>query len=271
MIKTTTKKQNLGFTLIELLVVISIIAILMAIMMPALGKARNQAKGVMCLSNLKNWGQIYTMYTVDNKGSFYRGHHAGAEGTWMVTLKDYYSDLDEFRCCPTATRTWFELENGVEVPAAGKNKGTFTAWGVFAGATWQPEGSYGSYGDNGWLTNPEAEDLASLPSNDSSVYWRNINNLRNPSNVPLVMDALWVSIWAQPHTTYHPGSVEEVDPTANWWRRHYVQRHSGTNIVTADGASERISLKKMWFYDWHRGYKSAMNARPVPPMPDWVK
>jgi prepilin-type N-terminal cleavage/methylation domain-containing protein len=267
--KNQAKRPTGGFTLIELLVVISIIAILMAVLMPALRKARSQAQGVICLSNLRHWGQIFTMYAGDHDGSFQRGHHAGSQGTWMVSLSNYYSDLDEFRVCPTATKTWFVIEDGKEVPGPGRDKGTFTAWGVFLGKTWQPEGSYGSYGINGWIENPRDEDLE--PDKDKTSYWRNINNLRNPSNVPLVMDALWVNIWAEPYTSYHPGTEEEVDPGPNWWRRHYVQRHNGTNIVTADGTAERISLEKMWYYEWHKNYKSAMNARPVPDMPDWVK
>jgi prepilin-type N-terminal cleavage/methylation domain-containing protein/prepilin-type processing-associated H-X9-DG protein len=57
-----------GFTLIELLVVISIIAILMAIMMPALGKAREQAKRVVCGTNEKQILQGLNNYAHDNEG-----------------------------------------------------------------------------------------------------------------------------------------------------------------------------------------------------------
>ncbi len=57
-----------GFTLIELLVVISIIAVLMAIMMPALGKAREQAKRILCGANERQILQGLNNYSVDNKG-----------------------------------------------------------------------------------------------------------------------------------------------------------------------------------------------------------
>ncbi len=59
-----------GFTLIELLVVISIIALLVAILMPALGKARAQAQMIVCQTNLKQYGIGMFMYLDDNDGKF---------------------------------------------------------------------------------------------------------------------------------------------------------------------------------------------------------
>jgi prepilin-type N-terminal cleavage/methylation domain-containing protein len=47
------KKQHRGFTLVELLVVIAVIALLMAILLPALGRAREQGKRIVCMANLK--------------------------------------------------------------------------------------------------------------------------------------------------------------------------------------------------------------------------
>lgn len=78
-----SKRKPLGFTLIELLVVISIIAILMAVMMPALGKAKVQAKRTICVTRNRQWATALIAYSAANDDNFpWRFNTDTGAATW---------------------------------------------------------------------------------------------------------------------------------------------------------------------------------------------
>src|SRR5687767_7907756 len=105
-----------AFTLVELLVVIGIIAILIAVLMPALGRVRDQANGVKCASNLRTMMTGALMFAQDHKGHLFgnwadagnrdeekRDFLAGGTGQWTQapqagTLWRYIKDLQIYRC-----------------------------------------------------------------------------------------------------------------------------------------------------------------------------
>lgn len=64
----TPAEPRRGFTLVELLVVIGIVAVLIAILLPTLARAREAAKGAVCMSNLRSLGQAFHAYLAENKG-----------------------------------------------------------------------------------------------------------------------------------------------------------------------------------------------------------
>jgi prepilin-type N-terminal cleavage/methylation domain-containing protein len=88
-----------GFTLVELLVVIGIIALLVAILMPALSRSREQAIRTQCASNIRQWGAAFQMYANANRGSFpYNGKREvwcpvpGRHLSWNSSIVQYFFD-----------------------------------------------------------------------------------------------------------------------------------------------------------------------------------
>ena len=85
-----------GFTLIELLVVIAIIAILAAILFPVFAQARAKARGISCLSNVKQAGTAFHMYVQDYDETTPSGRGSGWE--WWTELMPYSKNIQMFYC-----------------------------------------------------------------------------------------------------------------------------------------------------------------------------
>jgi len=103
-------RSKKSFTLIELLVVIAIIAILAAMLLPALSKARDKARGIACTSNAKQIAMANIMYADDFNSVLTHGQYSQAylvqtlrNGTlttlmWFDNLEDYTGDYKVFNC-----------------------------------------------------------------------------------------------------------------------------------------------------------------------------
>jgi prepilin-type N-terminal cleavage/methylation domain-containing protein len=87
--------QGKAFTLIELLVVIAIIAILAAMLLPALARAKEAGKRISCVNNIRQLGLSSRMYVDDEEEYF---PTRSLPNTWATALQPYYKDLKLLRC-----------------------------------------------------------------------------------------------------------------------------------------------------------------------------
>jgi prepilin-type N-terminal cleavage/methylation domain-containing protein len=113
-----------GFTLIELLVVIAIIALLIGILLPAIGRARDSARSVVCLSNMRQLSLAHHIYGHDHDDRFVdaalpHGSLAGdIRKAWLVQLRDYAEGSVSVRS-PLDRSRWWGIDDGGDDPGAG--------------------------------------------------------------------------------------------------------------------------------------------------------
>ncbi len=267
-----------AFTLIELLVVIAIIALLLAIVVPALGRAKEQAKTVLCQARLKQWHPIVMTFTLDNKGKFpdadfNNDRAADGHGHWWIqALRPYYDD-PEIRLCSKATvpppsPLWTDLRKPNEAWAS-PNPVPGDEPSIMVNKT---ACILGSIGPNGWLI--DSSDGTFGNSGDER-FWNKIENLGQPSTVPLFLDCFWVDGWPKDTDSPQPA----VDSVATWnidqnpMQRFCINRHNGyVNGVFMDGTVKRIGLKGLWQLKWHRTFNTGNTwTRSTAPWPDWMK
>ena len=223
MLNFRTRKKSLGFTLIELLVVIAIIAILAAMLLPALQQARERGKSARCYSNLKTLGFAFQLYCDNYKDVMPRTqwYDVGVDGSIPSSDRSEINDYWQLAfvalklVATPRPRSWVKPEGVYDCPSesVGRTAGTYTFWNTY-------KGSY--YGMNRYLS----QQFTSSASSKDRIVPRKLVQAVRPS-VTFAFGDKWVS----PLDT-------SVAPQAEMRARYYHmgQRHNGKwNYVTLDG------------------------------------
>ena len=240
-----------GFTIVELLVVIAIIAILAAMLLPALARAKEKANQISCLNNLKQWGLAMGMYAEDNSQ-----YYPASRDLLYVASPDHnpvWSEMyaDATASPPIGLSDWFN-----SLPPYVSSR---PLWQYGASSL---SNNVFTYSRSIYIC-PSAAAIPSIPPDPNSLtgiqpgvgpgptfnYGMNqrINfNLPSPANVPetpfKITQAVHASAFVvfseqrvhQSETPYYGTTPQDLSSTYNWCNRFSGRHSAGGNIVFGD-------------------------------------
>ncbi len=258
------RMSRVGFTLIELLVVIAIIAILAAMLLPALSAAKDKAKSGTCINNLKQFATAFKLYTADYNNQMMQyadvpGATIANTNYWVPMIRSNYLQAANTWVCPRAARTNASLSfpaNWAASFATPPNNPTpaYLAW--WGAASSFIGGTVGSYTLNAW------SQKRALPANQSPAYFADIDQ-GQPSAQPLVLDGAWVDAW--PSASDVPPADIKSGGDANNMQRVCIARHGKTvNVTSMDGHVSGVNLPDLWTLKWNATYVAPTKPVSVP-------
>jgi prepilin-type N-terminal cleavage/methylation domain-containing protein/prepilin-type processing-associated H-X9-DG protein len=292
---SASRPSHRAFTLVELLVVIGIIALLIAILLPALKKAQAAARQAQCLSNLKQMGTAWTIYTSENKGRLLHYLWQAPTGEEQRAWNWYWIGVLSTMKVQTGTLLCPEAIDPIPFQTApsGGNRGFGTlkdAWsGQFQAARTpvcystpaqfinntvqgKPNGyRTGSYGFNRYTLVPRRNAAGVITDDLTKYFGTNVTALRPSSDVPVFLDAVWLDFIVNNGSPTSPvtnpqdltGVPSAVSGTPEHWRFMIARHGRAINVCMADGSARLVPLEETYQMRWHKSWmKYKLNNLP---------
>ncbi len=238
-------------------------------------KSHVHAKRMICKSNLEQLYRTAFVFINDNDGYFADADwnddgRSDIHGQWWIqSIKPYIGNQDVLLCSVARQHPAGDYPGDVGRPNEFHPVNSNQCWGSRdqVPAPTAGEWTWASYAPNAWIM--DIRQGSWIPQN---MFWGKLDNVTDPSTVPLFQDSRWVDVW--PRETDTP-PIDENGTSGIGSMRMLLQNNHGNGVtmgVFVDGSARDVGLKELWRLKWHKEFNTNNPyTQPNAPWPLWMQ